>query len=152
MSKPFRCDIPRLQLGLFDIGGVLYHARYFTILETMREEFLSQRAMPYAELVAAHSHLAIAESHQSFLKPVRYGDEVRGELTASQLQRASVRLNYELFRDDQLIHQAWTRLVHISVENNGFRPSPLPPLLRSAFEGISQNDTRNETVRPKSHS
>ena len=137
MAHPFRYRCSPIRLGEFDLGGVLYHARYFHLFEDAREGFLRSHDLPYSYFIEQGQHLAIVEAHQSFDAPVRYGDEVEIDLWFSELRRSSLKVCYSLFipaRSESPIHHAWTR--HALVQNGpeGFRPAkignPLDELVR----------------------
>ncbi len=130
---------PPLPLGLFDLGGVLYHANYFQLLEQARESLLAEFGCPYPELAANSQHLAIAESHQKFLKPIRYGDKVLVRLCATELRQSSVTLSYELdlgapHASDTPAHIAITKLVFVDGSSGTLKPARLPEKLAKIFD------------------
>lgn len=128
----FSIDIPPPRFGEFDLGGVLYHANYFHILEFIRESFLASGPMSYTSLVKENSHLAIVESRQKFLKPIRYGDSLKGELTFSEIKAASAVAEYKLFTN-QTLHIAQTKLVYVRTVGEDLTVSPLPGDLKLYF-------------------
>lgn len=142
-QNAFEYQCPPLPLGLFDLGGVLYHANYFQLFEQAREAFLAAHGIPYPKLAAENQHLAIAESHQQFVKPVRYGDAVSIALSAVELRNSSVTLAYALHLDTQgppakAAHQATTKLVYVDANSGAMHPARLPDNLRQAFSEILQ--------------
>lgn len=137
MIRPFKHRCSPIRLGEFDLGGVLYHARYFHLYEEAREAFLIANHLPYSQFIAQGQHLAIVESHQSFSGPVRYGDELEIDLWFSELKRSSLKVCYSLSiapAPTAPIHTAWTRHALVQSGANGFRPTkigdPLESLVR----------------------
>jgi acyl-CoA thioester hydrolase len=136
MPERYSLSIPWVPLSEFDLGGVLYHANYFHLYEKSRETLLHENGLPYPQFVAEGSHLAIAESHQEFLKPVFYGQVLALEIFFSELSNASVRANYSILdaQSRQLLHRAWTKLVFVKLQTDkAFKPCKLPESLRSLF-------------------
>lgn len=131
----FKYHVQNIRLGEFDIGGVLYHANYFHLYETGREALLASNSISYPSLVAQSKHLAIIESHQRFLAPIRYGTELEIAIWCSELKRTSVCINYELYKhgDNKLIHQAWTRHVCVNTTSENLSIEQFPELLRSVW-------------------
>lgn len=139
-SCSFRLECARLRLAQFDVGGVLYHARYFNIYEEAREElFIRHGVSPY-ELTANRQYLAVVEAHQQFAAPIRYGDNVAVDIWASDLSRSAVRFDYLLSlahgsptpseRTSAPLHWGWTRHAFVAPRGDTLRPERLPePLL-----------------------
>lgn len=126
----------RLTLGEFDIGGVLYHARYFTLYEQAREAFLEGSGVPSPAMAARGQYLAVVESHQTFSAPIRYGEPVVVTLTCGELSRTSVRFDYSIRTGDRSdpVHRGFTRHVFVETRDGSLRPARFPDELRLAFE------------------
>lgn len=140
-TQRFTFDLPPLQLALFDLGGVLYHANYLLLLEQTREAFLRAAGVSGPELAQRGAYLAITESRQNYVKPVRYGDVVIAELWAVEVRAASVVLAYSLQSVtpagvQEVVHVAETRMAYVSSESGTLRPAALPEELKTAFESI----------------
>jgi len=139
----FKVEIKRISLAEFDIGGVLYHSRYFKLYERARETFLDHLGCSYPSLVAEGCHLAITESQQKFLRPVRYGDSLTLELKAVDLRRASVTFLYEILNqtNKQIVHRASTKHAYVSSKKTGeFRPEPFPSKLYDQLLTFSEKN------------
>ena len=99
--------IEGIRFGEFDIGRVLYHANYFHLYEAAREAFLISEGYPYSRLMQDHSHFAVVESHQDFLKPIVYGEKLLLELRTADVKRSSFRFEYELRKESgEVCHRA----------------------------------------------
>jgi YbgC/YbaW family acyl-CoA thioester hydrolase len=138
-KKAFVFPLHAISLEKFDIGGVLYHANYFHLLEQAREALLAHAGMPYPQLVAQQQHLAIVHSEQDFIRPIRYGEPIDIAVWCSELKQSTATLKYLLIRDEdsETVHLASTKLVFVELaEKKGFRPQKIPPVLRQAFSDI----------------
>jgi len=122
------------RFGEFDLGGVLYHANYFHLYEEAREKFLASGPVSYSALVGQDCHLAVTESEQKFLKPIRYGFKFDIELTVAELKRASFNFHYSFKAEGIEIHRGRTRMVFIKNESAGFSVSSLPAELKSYLQ------------------
>jgi acyl-CoA thioester hydrolase len=122
----FSLPIQHIRFGEFDLGGVLYHANYFHIYEQVREEFLLEGPLSYQALLSDGCHLAVVESAQKFIKPIRYGEQFTVNLTVERLKRASFDLCYAFVREEELLHTASTSMVFVKVINGALKVSPLP--------------------------
>ena len=137
-ENSFFYSLPPIRLGEFDMGGVLYHANYFHLYEQVREEFLRAGGHPYSEYVGQSCHLTVTESHQHFLSPVFYNVDIDVYLWLTELKRASVVVNYEIYRRDVspeagLLHRAWTRHAFVKDTGAGFEVERIPDELMEYF-------------------
>lgn len=122
----------------FDLGGVLYHANYFHLYEQTREAFLKQAGHPYPKLVEDGFHLAVSESHQEFIKPIYYGQEIKVFLTIDDLKKTSAVFYYEIIdtATAELLHEAWTKQVFVEKVDGGFKPRRFPASLATIMEKL----------------
>lgn len=120
--KGFEVSI-RPRYGEVDSMGVVYHAHYLAYFDVGRTEYLRARGASYAELERRGFRLAVVELGVRYLRPARFDDELRLAVRVTELGRASVRFDYELRRDDELLATGHTRLGCLDTGN---RPVPLP--------------------------
>ncbi len=128
-------EIGQLRLGKFDLGGVLYHANYFHVYETAREAFLKSIGIPYQSVMDREMHLPLVETHQSYIRPIRYTDELAVALWISELKQSSFKFNYEISvsGNPDPVHRAWTRVSAVKESDDSFRPVRLPEDMRQAL-------------------
>lgn len=135
--KIYSSKINDIRLGEFDMGGVLYHARYFHIYEELREKFLNDIGFSYPKLVKEGCHLVIKESSQKFIKPIKYGQELSAKLSVVELKKCSFSFIYEIFSnslDPKLVHQAYTKHAFVSLGSQSeFKVSMMPNKLFEAL-------------------
>ena len=127
-------NIPPISLAEFDIGGVLYHARYFHLYEQAREALLEELGSPYPELAKAGYHLAVTESSQKFMAPIFYGDKLRLELKLKNLRTHSLEFEYLIYKSDKCLHHGYTKHAVVQKLEDGFKLSEIPKELKAALE------------------
>lgn len=120
----------------FDLGGVLYHANYFHLYEKTREAFLEKSGIPYPKLVEEGFHLALTESHQEFLAPIYYGQEIEAVLSVCNLQKTNLIFHYKIFDGSALLHKAWTKQVFVEKIKESFKPKRFPTTLLDALKTL----------------
>jgi acyl-CoA thioesterase FadM len=74
------------------------------------------------------------ETKQQFLKPISYGEKIRGELTVSEINKASVVFEYKLFTQI-FVHQACSKMVFVRTGADKYKITPLPEELIEYFKG-----------------
>ncbi len=118
-----------VRLGEFDAGGVLYHARYFHLLEETREAFLRSFNLPYSELMQEGIHLPLTHSEQKFISPVKYGMDITARLSVESLTKVRCTLFYELSHGSKVLHLARTTLACVKLHESKLKPAPFPEKL-----------------------
>ena len=101
VSQPvFRHVIPPLVVGAFDLGGVLYHAKYLELLEMAREAFLTARGVSYRAMMDSGYHMVIVEAQQRFVSPIRYGQRIWVDMWASEMRRSTFVFDYKMYTQE----------------------------------------------------
>ena len=140
----FRYTINNLRVGESDLGGVLYHANYYHLYEQAREALLTGEKLPYHQLVSAGCHLAVAESGQKFLAPVYYGEALHIELSFREPTHVTVTAEYRISTErdhaSACVHEGWTRLVFVKIQDGRFKASRFPEKLVEIFKKYSSQE------------
>lgn len=136
---PFILEFDDISLREFDLGGVLYHANYFSLYEKTREAYLKKIKIPYPSLVSAGFHLAITETSQKFIAPIYYGDKIKIELKSTKVASASFEFDYLFKKENIEIHTAKTKHVYVDVTNKKLDPKRMPKALKEAILKIAQS-------------
>ena len=124
-------EIPiRPRYGEVDAMGVVYHAHYLAYFDVGRTEYLRACGASYAELERRGYRLAVVDLGVRYLRPARFDEELLLAVRLTALGRASVRFDYELSRDGELLATGHTRLGCLDTEN---RPIGLPDDTRAAL-------------------
>lgn len=113
-----------------DKMGVVYYSKYLEYFEVGRTELLRGLGLPYTELESDGIHLPVIECTCSYKRPARYDDVLSVITTIGDVGRASVRMDYEIYRkeDSTLLASGFTR--HASVNSSG-RPVSMPEAVRA---------------------
>jgi acyl-CoA thioester hydrolase len=117
----------RVIYGDTDQMGVVYYANYLRFLEAGRNEFIRAHGLRYRDFEERFGlRLPVAEAKVSYRMPARYDDVVAIETSLAELKRASVRFEYRILREEQVLATGET--VHACVDLDG-RVRRLPPEL-----------------------
>ena len=90
----------RVLYGDVDSMGVMYYGNYFRLFERGRAEFIRARGVSYREIEEQGFMLPVTESKAHYTGSARYDDLVLIETRVGLVRRASVRFDYEIYRDD----------------------------------------------------
>ena len=131
-------QIEHIPFAEFDLGGVLYHANYLRLYEQAREQFLRSIGYPYSQFMEQGTHLVVAGVGIEYKKPIRYGEVVTIALTASEIKRVSLRVNYSLTTINGVVNTGFTTMVFVRMFETEFRPDIIPATLRPAFQQITE--------------
>jgi acyl-CoA thioester hydrolase len=115
-----------------DVLNHLNHAAYFPMMETLRCDY-------YLPLIGATDPSAIdiivAEATCRYLAPVRYGEELLGEVApARPLGRTSFTLLYRFSRGSTGVVSARGRTVLVSYDYERSAKKPIPARVRERLE------------------
>jgi acyl-CoA thioester hydrolase len=116
-----RCRI-EVRYAETDMMGVVYHGSYLPWLEVARTALLAAEGLPYRELEKEGFFLPVIEVALRYRKPARYADtvEVHARITARPSLR--LRVDYELWRGEELLAEGHTAHVFIDREGRPRRP------------------------------
>lgn len=76
--------------------GIVYHGRYYPMLEAGRDEYLRARGYSYRELEADGVGLAVIDTQARFRAPARYDDPVLLYTWLRELERVRVRFAFRV--------------------------------------------------------
>ena len=116
----------RVRYGETDQMGVAYHPNYLVWCEIGRTELMRDLGVPYAELEAGGTFLAVAEASVRYGAAAHYDDLVRVETRVDAVKSRTITFAYEIHRvepDPERLARATTTL--ISIDRDG-RPRRLP--------------------------
>ena len=122
----------RVIYGDTDQMGVVYYANYLRYFEAGRNEYLRARGLRYRDFETTHDvFLPVIDAQVSYKKPGKYDDLLRVLTRISRIGRASVRFEYEVRRDAELLVSGHT--VHACVNRAG-RVQALPKSVLSLLQ------------------
>ena len=105
-----------------DMMGVVYHGSYLPWFEVGRTELLKQHGLPYRQLEAEGFFLPVLEAHVQYRQPARYDDQVEIVTTLRERPVLRIKLEYEVWRDRQLLVTGYT--VHAFIDRRGVPVRP----------------------------
>ncbi len=114
----------RVRYAETDAMGVVYYGAYFNYFEDGRVAYLRVKGLPYSEMERAGVFMPVAEAFCRYLAPARFEDVLTVETTVAAAARASVRFEYTIRRDAEVIAEGYT--VHAARDAAG-RPVRIPP-------------------------
>lgn len=121
----------RVRFDEVDQMSVVHHPRYLIWFEVARTQYLTDLGIPYRDVMAAGTHLAVIEVGVKYLKPARYDEELVVLTRCTESSGARVALSYEVRRGAVALATGFTRLA--SIEPSG-RPKRMPEELRRVFD------------------
>lgn len=100
-----------------DAMRVVHHSNYVRYLELARIRWLDEHQRPYREYVAEGLHFAITRVEVDYRRAARYDDVIEITTWLAWVRGASLRMEYELALDGELIVTAATE--HAMVDESG---------------------------------
>jgi acyl-CoA thioester hydrolase len=116
----------RVRYAETDAMGVVHNATYLTWVEIGRTEYCIAKGVPYSEIEKSGIALVVAEANIRFKKPAYYEEMVTVRTAISKLASRVAKFSYQILRSEngELIAEGET--VHVSVNNETGRPTPMP--------------------------
>jgi YbgC/YbaW family acyl-CoA thioester hydrolase len=132
MPPVFKTSI-LVRFGDLDAAGIAYYPNLVNFLHEAFEDFFAGHVgRPYPEVFRDGLAFPTVKVEMEFLSPVHYGDHVDIAVVVERVGRSSVQVRYEGSVAGWPVFRA--RNVAVVVDMRSFRPTPLPPALRQAFE------------------
>ena len=122
----------RVIFGDTDQMGVVYYANYLRFFESSRAALLRSLGRTQKDLDDWDVALPVVEAHCKYRRPAHYEDLLDIEVLVSDLRGASLRFDYHVRRDGQLLADGYTR--HACIDRRG-RPRRIPEPLRALIVG-----------------
>jgi acyl-CoA thioester hydrolase len=106
-----------------DLMGIVHHANYLTFVEAGRVEYLRRRGTDYRALTERGFHMPVIEAHLDYRRPARFDDALAIETRLGALTRVTVRFDYRVLRDEELLATGHTVLACV---DGTHRPRRIP--------------------------
>ena len=108
----------RVIYGDTDQMGVVYYGNYLRFFEAARNDFLREKGARWRDVERTHSiYLPVVEAKVNYKRPAFYDDMLVVETRLAELGRASLRFEYRVLRDADLLATGHT--VHACVDKQG---------------------------------
>lgn len=107
-----------------DMMGVVYHANYLPWFEVARTHLLKENGLPYRQLEADGYRLPVLEVNARYLRPAVYDDLITLVVSLREKPLLRIRLDYEVFRGDELLATGYTLHAFVDLQGRPVRPPP----------------------------
>ena len=104
----------------------VYNGRYFEYFEVGRADLMRSLGMTYREFEAAGFFLPLIEAYAKYLRQIQYDDLIEVVSMLKEVPAARLRIDYEIFRDDQKMTEGFT--VHSFVDVRSGKPARAPKM------------------------
>ena len=117
----------RVRYADTDQMKVVYHGKYLEYFEVGRAALIRSLGLPYSELETRGILLPVIEAFAKYRKPARYDDLLSIEAIVSELPKATLKIDYRVFRDREELPLAEGYTVHSFINVATGKPTR-PPL------------------------
>ena len=117
-----------------DVYGHVNNVIYYSYFDTVVNEYLIHSGVLDIEKSPVIG--LVVETQCRFFESITFPDTVHAGLRVARLGRSSVRYEIGLFRNDDRTAVAQGHFVHVYVERESHKATPLPPGMRAALEKI----------------
>ncbi len=110
-----------------DAAGIVYHANYLKFMERGRSDMLRKLGIDQAEMLKFIEpddiRFVVIRTEVDYIKPARLDDEVTVHSKVARLGRASLVMDQEIHRSDEILARGRVRVAALNEEGN---PARLP--------------------------
>jgi acyl-CoA thioester hydrolase len=99
----------RVRYSETDAQGIVNNAAYLSYFEVGRVEWLRSAGFSYADFERRGYGFVVAEALVNYRKAARFDEELAVRTKLAELGRATLRFEYELFRNGDLVTSGHTR-------------------------------------------
>ena len=117
-----------------DVYGHVNNVVFYQWFDTVVNQFLISRGT-----LDIHGGAAIAlvvETHCNYFAPVAFPEPITAGLCVVQLGKSSVRYEVGIFRGNEPVASAQGHFVHVYVDRESRKPTPIPDAARMLLQSI----------------
>ena len=132
----------RVRYADTDQMKVVYHGKYLEYFEVGRASLIRSLGLPYSELESRGTLLPVIEAYAKYQKPALYDDLLTIEAIVSELPKATLKIDYQIFRDPgkELLALGYT--VHSFLNVATGKPTRPPSYFMQIMEKAFNADCR----------
>ena len=135
MRETFRFPI-RVYYEDTDAGGIVYYANYLKYMERARTEWLSSLGHELSTLERVEGIVFVVHRVEiDYRSPAKLGERIDATLELVELNRASMTVEQDVVRGDDLLTHARVALACVDCSNR--RPMRIPAPLHQRLERLS---------------
>ncbi|MGD0038284.1 MAG: thioesterase family protein [Bacteroidota bacterium] len=124
----------RVRYADTDQMKVVYHGKYLEYFEVGRAALIRSLGLPYSELETRGIHLPVIEAFAKYRKPARYDDLLSIEAIVSELPKATLKIDYQVFRNHEEEPLAEGYTVHSFINVATGKPTRPPSYFMQIME------------------
>jgi 4-hydroxybenzoyl-CoA thioesterase len=131
----------RIEWGDCDPAGIVYYPRYFEMFDAATSA-LFERATGMTKLAALRAYdfagHPLVATRGRFLKPLRFGDDVVCETTATEVKRSSVQILHKITKDGEVSVEGYETRVWVGWDPANpkmLKARPFPPDVAARLSG-----------------
>ncbi|GAB4126539.1 MAG: thioesterase family protein [Raineya sp.] len=118
----------RVRYAETDQMKYVYYGNYAIYFEVARVECLRNLGLEYKKLEEEHQiMMPVLEQYSKYIKPAMYDDVLNIKVSIPELPQTRIRFEYEVFRQEVILHKAYTILAFVNMET--LRPVTCPQVL-----------------------
>ena len=117
-----------------DVYGHVNNVTYYAFFDTAVNQYLIEAGV--LDILNSPVIGLVVETGCRYFSGLAFPDRVTAGLRLGALGRTSVRYEVGIFRNDEPAASAEGHFVHVYVDRDSRRPTPLPPPLRDALERL----------------
>lgn len=122
----------RVRYGDTDQMGHAYYANYLYWFEQARGAWCRDRGFTYKSLEERGVLLPVVEAYVRYKGEVKYDDLISIRIHVSEIKRAAMRFDYQIFNEDRLVTEGHTWHVVMSPETR--KAMTIPTFMRELLE------------------
>jgi acyl-CoA thioester hydrolase len=117
-----------------DAGGIVYHANYLKFAERARTEFLNELGLSNSDMMKQDTAFVVSRIEIDYKRPALLEEKLSVETTIEKLGAATLILNQNVMRQDELLAALKVSVVVVSMsEKKAIR---IPEKIRLTFDNF----------------
>jgi acyl-CoA thioester hydrolase len=127
-TEPFSHTL-RVRYSECDAQGVVFNANWFLFVDVAMTEFWRHTLDGYMGLPKQYGvEVVMAQNGANFRRPAHFDDLLKVTPTVTKLGNSSMRMEFTVERDDELLWEAFA--VYVFVDHKTMKPTPIPDQVR----------------------
>ncbi|MCL4799670.1 MAG: acyl-CoA thioesterase [Burkholderiales bacterium] len=118
-----------------DVYAHVNNVVYYSYFDTAVNQYLLESGV--LDIVASPVIGLVVETQCNYFSPISFPDVVHAGLRVARIGGSSVRYEIGLFRNEDAAASAQGHFVHVYVDRDTSRPTPLPAHLRAALARLA---------------
>ncbi|PCJ31278.1 MAG: tol-pal system-associated acyl-CoA thioesterase [Alphaproteobacteria bacterium] len=122
-----------------DAGGVVYHANYLKYMERGRSDMIRNLGISQEEMLKflepGDIKFVVIRSEVDYVKPAKLDDEITVHTNVSKLGKASLVMEQEIHRSDEILAKGIIKVAALNEEN---KPARLPTKILEKINEVTE--------------